>query len=87
MNVYTIVLERIGTGEPSLSIVTRQDNEAAAGPTPRRQLRNHRTCGSWRFMPDRVILLIPLRGGTGRLGCGVENSPRRSTTRQADCGK
>ena len=46
MNVYTIVLERIGTGEPSLSIVTRQDNEAAAGPTPRRQLRNHRTCGS-----------------------------------------
>src|SRR5689334_19656016 len=30
MNVYTIVLERIGTGEPSLSIVTRQDNEEAA---------------------------------------------------------
>ena len=30
MNVYTIVLERIGTGEPLLSIVTRQDNEAAA---------------------------------------------------------
>jgi hypothetical protein len=30
MNVYTIVLERIGTGEPSLSIVTRQDNEDAA---------------------------------------------------------
>ena len=30
MNVYTIVLERIGTGEPSLSIVTRQDDEAAA---------------------------------------------------------
>ena len=30
MNVYTIVLERIGTGEPSLSIVTRQDNEQAA---------------------------------------------------------
>ena len=30
MNVYTIVLERIGTGEPSLTIVTRQDNEEAA---------------------------------------------------------
>jgi len=30
MNVYTIVLERIGTGEALLSIVTRQDNEAAA---------------------------------------------------------
>ena len=30
MNVYTIVLERIGAGEPLLSIVTRQDNEAAA---------------------------------------------------------
>jgi hypothetical protein len=30
MNVYTIVLERIGTGEPSLSIVTRQDTEEAA---------------------------------------------------------
>ena len=30
MTVYTIVLERIGTGEPLLSIVTRQDNEAAA---------------------------------------------------------
>jgi hypothetical protein len=30
MNVYTIVLERIGSGEPSLSIVTRQDNEEAA---------------------------------------------------------
>ena len=30
MNVYTIVLERVGTGEPSLSIVTRQDNEQAA---------------------------------------------------------
>ncbi len=30
MNVYTIVLERIGTGEPLLSIVTRQDNEEAA---------------------------------------------------------
>jgi len=30
MNVYTLVLERIGTGEPSLSIVTRQDNEDAA---------------------------------------------------------
>ena len=30
MNVYTIVLERIGTEEPSLSIVTRQDNEEAA---------------------------------------------------------
>jgi hypothetical protein len=30
MNVYTIVLERIGTGEPLLSIVTRQDSEEAA---------------------------------------------------------
>lgn len=30
MDTYTIVLERIGTGEPSLSIVTRQDDEAAA---------------------------------------------------------
>ena len=30
MNVYTIVLTRIGTREPLLSIVTRQDNEAAA---------------------------------------------------------
>jgi hypothetical protein len=30
MDTYTIVLERIGTGEPSLSIVTRQNNEAAA---------------------------------------------------------
>lgn len=30
MNVYTIVLERIGSEEPSLSIVTRQDNEEAA---------------------------------------------------------
>ena len=30
MNVYTIVLERIATGKPSLSIVTRQDNEEAA---------------------------------------------------------
>ena len=29
MNVYT-VLERIGSGESSLSIVTRQDNEEAA---------------------------------------------------------
>jgi hypothetical protein len=29
-NVYTIVLERIRTGEPSLAIVTRQDNEEAA---------------------------------------------------------
>jgi hypothetical protein len=26
MNVYTIVLERFGTGEPSLTIVTRQAN-------------------------------------------------------------
>jgi hypothetical protein len=30
MNVYTIILERIGTGERSLSMVTRQANEAAA---------------------------------------------------------
>jgi hypothetical protein len=30
MNVYTIVLERIGTGEPLLSIVTRQNSEEAA---------------------------------------------------------
>ena len=30
MNVYTIVLERIGTGKQSLTIVTRQDNEEAA---------------------------------------------------------
>jgi hypothetical protein len=30
MNVYTIVLKRIGTGKPSLAIVTRQDNEEAA---------------------------------------------------------
>jgi hypothetical protein len=30
MNVYTIVLERIGAGEPLLSIVTRQDSEEAA---------------------------------------------------------
>lgn len=30
MNVYTIVLARDGTGEPSLSIVTRQDTEEAA---------------------------------------------------------
>jgi hypothetical protein len=68
MNVYTIVLERIGSGEPSLSIVTRQDNEEARVPTPRRQSRNHRTCGSWRFMPDPVSLLIRLWGGTGRPG-------------------
>jgi len=30
MNVYTIVLERIGTGKLSLSLITRQDNEEAA---------------------------------------------------------
>ncbi len=30
MNTYTIVLERIGTGEPALSMVTRQENETAA---------------------------------------------------------
>jgi hypothetical protein len=30
MNVYTIVLGRIGTGEPSLTILTRQHNEKAA---------------------------------------------------------
>ena len=30
MNVYTIVFERIDIGEPSLSILTRQDNEQAA---------------------------------------------------------
>ena len=30
MNVYTIVLERIGTGEPTFSIVNRQDNKEAA---------------------------------------------------------
>jgi hypothetical protein len=69
MNVYTIVLERIGSGEPSLSIVTRQDNEEAARAYAEgRQSRNHRTCGSWRFMPDPVSLLIRLWGGTGRPG-------------------
>lgn len=30
MNTYTIVLERIGTGEHALSMVTRQENETAA---------------------------------------------------------
>ena len=30
MNVYTIVLERISTGEQSPSMVTRQENEEAA---------------------------------------------------------
>ena len=30
MNVYTIVFERIDIGEPSLSILTRQDNQQAA---------------------------------------------------------
>ena len=30
MNTYTIVLERIGTGEHALSMVTRQENEMAA---------------------------------------------------------
>jgi hypothetical protein len=30
MNVYTIVFERLDIGEPSLSILTRQDNEQAA---------------------------------------------------------
>jgi hypothetical protein len=29
MNVYTIILERISTGEQALSMVTRQEDEAA----------------------------------------------------------
>ena len=63
-NVYTIVLERIRTGEPSLAIVTRQDNEEAARAYVR-QLRNHRTCGSGKFMPAPMMLL---RGGSGPHG-------------------
>ena len=55
MDVYTIVLERIGTGEPLLSIVTPRDSEEAARAYGRRQWRNHRTCGSSIFRPDRVI--------------------------------
>jgi len=50
MNVYTIVLERIGTREPSLSLVPAKTTRRPRVRTRRRQLRNHRTCGSGKFM-------------------------------------
>ena len=72
MNVYTIVLERIGTGEPSLSIVTRQDNEEAARAYAEAAIAQSPDLriGEIHARPAPMMLL---RGGSGPHGWGVNN--------------
>ena len=68
MNVSTIVLEQIGAGKPSLTIVTGQDNEEAARAYAAAAIAQSPDLRVWRFMPDPGIQRMRPRGVTGRLG-------------------
>ncbi len=62
MNTYTIVLERIGTGEHALSMVTRQENATAARAYAAAAIAQS---------PDLRVVEIhtrPSDAATGRLG-------------------